>query len=48
MGTMVEFRANSAIDTPDYLVGEEIFIAKVGAETLSHEGTHDLSHEVSR
>ena len=29
MGTMVEFRANNAIDTPDYMVGEEIFIANV-------------------
>jgi ABC-2 type transport system ATP-binding protein len=27
---------------------EEIFIAKVGSETLSHEGSHDLAHEVSR
>ena len=29
MGTMVEFRANNAIDTPDYMIGEEIFIANV-------------------
>jgi len=29
MGTMVEFRANSALDTPDYMIGEEIFIANV-------------------
>jgi Zn-dependent metalloprotease len=29
MGTMVEFRANSTIDTPDYMIGEEIFIANV-------------------
>jgi Zn-dependent metalloprotease len=27
MGTMVEFRANGTIDTPDYLIGEEIFVA---------------------
>jgi hypothetical protein len=29
MGTMVEFRANSTLDTPDYMIGEEIFIANV-------------------
>jgi len=29
MGTMVEFRANSTVDTPDYMIGEEIFIANV-------------------
>jgi Zn-dependent metalloprotease len=29
MGTMVEFRANSSSDTPDYLIGEEIFVANV-------------------
>jgi Zn-dependent metalloprotease len=29
MGTMVEFRANSTIDTPDYMIGEEIFIGNV-------------------
>ena len=29
MGTMVEFRANSTVDTPDYLIGEEIFISNV-------------------
>jgi Zn-dependent metalloprotease len=29
MGTMVEFRANGTIDTPDYLIGEEIIIANV-------------------
>jgi len=29
MGTMVEFYANNALDTPDYMIGEEIFIANV-------------------
>jgi len=29
MGTMVEFRANSTLDTPDYLIGEELFVANV-------------------
>lgn len=29
MGTMVEFRANGTLDTPDYMIGEEIFIANV-------------------
>ena len=29
MGTMVEFRANSVVDTPDYMIGEEIFIGNV-------------------
>ncbi len=29
MGTMVEFYANNASDTPDYMIGEEIFIANV-------------------
>jgi Zn-dependent metalloprotease len=29
MGSMVEFRANSTLDTPDYLIGEEIVIANV-------------------
>lgn len=29
MGSMVEFFANNAIDTPDYLIGEEIYIANV-------------------
>lgn len=29
MGAMVEFYANNANDTPDYLVGEEIYIANV-------------------
>src|SRR5205085_3264151 len=29
MGTMVEFRANSTLDTPDYMIGEEMFIANV-------------------
>ena len=28
-GTMVEFRANSTLDTPDYMIGEELFIANV-------------------
>lgn len=28
-GTMVEFYANNANDTPDYLIGEEIYIANV-------------------
>ena len=28
-GTMVEFYANNAIDTPDYLIGEEIYIKNV-------------------
>ena len=28
-GTMVEFRANSSLDTPDYLIGEELFVANV-------------------
>jgi Zn-dependent metalloprotease len=29
MGSMVEFFANNAIDTPDYMIGEEIYIANV-------------------
>ena len=29
MGSMVEFFANNANDTPDYLIGEEIYIANV-------------------
>lgn len=29
LGTMVEFSANNAVDTPDYLVGEKIFKANV-------------------
>jgi len=29
MGTNVEFYANNAVDTPDYLIGEEIYIANV-------------------
>jgi Zn-dependent metalloprotease len=29
MGSMVEFYANNALDTPDYLIGEEIYIANV-------------------
>ena len=29
LGTMVEFQANNASDTPDYLIGEEIFKANV-------------------
>jgi Zn-dependent metalloprotease len=28
-GSMVEFRANNSVDTPDYLIGEELFIANV-------------------
>jgi Zn-dependent metalloprotease len=30
MGTMVEFFANNALDTPDYLIGEEIYISNAG------------------
>jgi Zn-dependent metalloprotease len=30
MGTMVEFFANNTLDTPDYLIGEEIFISNPG------------------
>lgn len=29
MGSMVEFFANNPLDTPDYLIGEEIYIANV-------------------
>jgi Zn-dependent metalloprotease len=29
LGTLVEFHANNANDTPDYLIGEEIFLANV-------------------
>ena len=29
MGTMVEFYANNAVDTPDYLIGENIYIANI-------------------
>jgi len=29
LGAMVEFYANNALDTPDYLIGEEIFVANV-------------------
>ncbi|GAB3389861.1 M4 family metallopeptidase [Lysobacter fragariae] len=29
LGTMVEFYANNAHDTPDYLIGEEVFVANV-------------------
>jgi Zn-dependent metalloprotease len=29
-GTMVEFYANNTADTPDYLIGEEVFLANVG------------------
>lgn len=29
LGTMVEFHANNASDTPDYLIGEEVFLANV-------------------
>jgi Zn-dependent metalloprotease len=29
MGTMVEFRVNGTIDTPDYMIGEEMFIRNV-------------------
>jgi len=28
-GSMVEFRANGTLDTPDYLIGEELFVANV-------------------
>lgn len=30
MGSMVEFYSNSPIDTPDYLIGEEIYISNPG------------------
>jgi Zn-dependent metalloprotease len=33
MGTMVEFRANNTLDTPDYLIGEELFIANVSGSS---------------
>ena len=29
LGTMVEFHANNAHDTPDYLIGEEVYLANV-------------------
>jgi Zn-dependent metalloprotease len=29
MGSMVEFFSNNALDTPDYMIGEEIYIANV-------------------
>jgi len=29
MGTMVEFFANNAYDTPDYMIGEEIYLANI-------------------
>jgi Zn-dependent metalloprotease len=30
MGSMVEFFANNALDTPDYLIGEEIYLSNPG------------------
>ncbi|TBR10064.1 MAG: M4 family peptidase [Lysobacter sp.] len=33
MGSMVEFYANNAKDTPDYLIGEEIYIANVSGSS---------------
>jgi Zn-dependent metalloprotease len=30
MGSMVEFYANNALDTPDYMIGEELFISNPG------------------
>jgi len=32
LGTMVEFYANNASDTPDYMIGEEIYIANVSGD----------------
>ena len=30
LGTMVEFRANNPLDTPDYLIGEQIYVSNPG------------------
>lgn len=32
MGTMVEFYANNALDTPDYLIGEELYLKNVSGD----------------
>jgi Zn-dependent metalloprotease len=36
LGTMVEFYANNAQDTPDYMIGEEIFAANVPGNPDQH------------
>jgi Zn-dependent metalloprotease len=33
MGSMVEFYANNSLDTPDYMVGEEIYLANVSGSS---------------
>ena len=33
MGSMVEFFANNTLDTPDYMIGEEIYIANVSGSS---------------
>lgn len=35
-GSMVEFAANNSLDTPDYLIGEEIFINGGGSKALRY------------
>ena len=37
---MVEFYANNAVDTPDYLIGEEIYIANVRAAPTRGPSLH--------
>lgn len=36
LGTMVEFSANNAADTPDYLIGEKIFKSNVDGSASQH------------
>ena len=36
LGTMVEFHANNAVDTPDYLLGEQVFIGNVPGSPTQH------------
>jgi Zn-dependent metalloprotease len=36
LGTMVEFYANNAQDTGDYLIGEEVFVGNVGGSANQH------------
>ena len=33
LGTMVEFHANNSHDTPDYLIGEEVFLSNVSGSS---------------
>jgi Zn-dependent metalloprotease len=35
-GTMVEFYANNPSDTPDYLIGEEVFVGNVAGSPTQH------------